>query len=280
MTMNRPLAWLAEHTTILPTAVGRALDVSVAQPARHAVSAVADAVPFADGIEARLRQADSALERAQELEAEAAEKVTRAREASEEVDVVRETGVHDVDKARAEADQRAKQVVAAAQREADEYVAAKRQRAQENADRDVAEVQEKADDRTAKAEGRADQSRAEAEDAVAKARAQMAEARRLAEEAAQAAREAAEEARERADQLSQEAEERVTDAERRTQAVTDEGRALASAADADPLDLDDMTKVELLELARGIGLEVNGSRLKKELVTAIRRKRSSASASA
>jgi hypothetical protein len=280
MTKNRPLAWLAEHTTILPSVVTRALDVTVAEPARQAVAAIADAAPFADGIEARLRQADSALECAQDLEAEAAEKVTRAREASEEVDVVRDTGADDVQKARAEADQRAKQVVEEAQREADKYVAAKRQRAQENADRDVAEVQEKADERTAKAEGRADQSRAEAEDAVSKARAQMVEARRIAEEAAQAARQAAEEARERADQLSQQAEERVSDAERRTQAVTEEGRTLASAADEDPLDLDDMTKVELLELAGGMGLEVNGSRLKKDLVTAIRRKRSSVSTSA
>ena len=280
MTKNRPLSWLAEHTTILPTAVTRALDMSVAEPARHVATAIADAAPFADGVEARLRQADVALERAQELEAEAAQKVTRAREASEEVDVVRDTGATDVKRARDEAEQRAKQVVEAAQREADEYVAAKRQRAQENVERDVAEVQEKADERTAKAERRADQSRAEAEEAVAKARSQMAEARRVAEEAAQSAREAAEEARERADHLAQQAEERVTEAERRTEAVTVEGRTLATAADADPLDLDDMTKVELLELAGGMGLDVNGNKLKKDLITAIRRKRSAVSASA
>ena len=93
----------------------------------------------------------------------------------------------------------------------------------------------------------------------------------MAEDAAQVAREAAEDARKRADGLAKQAEERVADAERRTQAVTDEGRNLAAAADEDPLELDDMTKPELVELAHTIGLDVNGHQLKKELVTAIRR---------
>ena len=35
-----------------------------------------------------------------------------------------------------------------------------------------------------------------------------------------------------------------------------------------------MTKPELVELAHTIGLDVNGHQLKKDLVTAIRRKRS------
>jgi hypothetical protein len=102
----------------------------------------------------------------------------------------------------------------------------------------------------------------------------MVEARRMADDAARAAREAADDARERADRLAKEAEDRVADAERRTQAVTEEGRNLAAAAEKGPLELDNMTKAELLELADGMGLDVNGHKLKKELVTAIRRKRS------
>ena len=96
----------------------------------------------------------------------------------------------------------------------------------------------------------------------------------MADEAARAAREAADEARDRADRLAKEAEERVDEAERRTQAVDEEGRNLAAAADEGPLELDEMTKAELLEIAHGMGLDVNGHTLKKELVTAIRRKKS------
>ena len=168
--------------------------------------------------------------------------------------------------------------MAEAQKEADEYVEAKRQRARENAAADVAEAQQEADARAAKAEERAERARHDAEEAVAHAREQMDEARRMADEAAQAAREAADQARERADELAREADERVGEAERRTRAVTEQGRSLAGTADADPLDLDAMHKTDLLDLARDMGIDVNGNQLKKELVTAIRRARSRASA--
>ena len=48
---------------------------------------------------------------------------------------------------------------------------------------------------------------------------------------------------------------------------------MASAKDTvdGPAELDEMTKAELLELADGMGLEVNGHQLKKELVSAIKR---------
>ena len=262
MSKHHPISWLAEHAA-LPVNVTRVIDRRVAEPARAARAAVADATPFGDGIETRLRQADAALERAQELEEVAADKAVRAREASEEVDVVRQAGAEDVERARREADHHAEQVVKEAQREADEYVAAKRQRAEENADRDVNEVRDQAEGRAAKAEDRAAQERDRAEEAIAQARTQMTEARRLAEDAAQSAREAAEEARGRADRLAQEADDRVEQAERRTQAVTTEGRNLAVAADAGPLELDDMSKAELLEFAQGMGLDVNGHQLEE-----------------
>ena len=60
--------------------------------------------------------------------------------------------------------------------------------------------------------------------------------------------------------------------------MTDQGRSLAGTADQDPLDLEAMHKTELLELAKDMGMDVNGNQLKKELVTAIRRARSRASA--
>ena len=107
----------------------------------------------------------------------------------------------------------------------------------------------------------------------------MVDARRLADDAAAAAKEAAEEARQRADRLAEdanaraeEAEQRVADAERRSELVAEGGRALArDAASNGSADLDDLTKAELLELADGMGLEVNSHQLKKELVSAIKR---------
>ena len=169
-------------------------------------------------------------------------------------------------------------MVAEAQREADDYVAAKRQRAEQHADQDVAAAEDEARGKVEKASGRADRAREEAEEAVARARAQMVDARRLADDAAAAAKEAAEEARQRADQLAEdanaraeEAEQRVADAERRSELVAEGGRALAKDAVNGSAELDEMTKAELLELADGMGLEVNGHQLKKELVSAIKR---------
>ena len=60
--------------------------------------------------------------------------------------------------------------------------------------------------------------------------------------------------------------------------MTDQGRSLAGTADEDPLDLAAMNETDLLDLARGMGIDVNGNQLKKDLVTAIRRARSRASA--
>ena len=88
MSKNKASSWLVEHAAQLPHTVGRVLDRTVAEPARQARTSVADATPFADGVEARLRQADAAIERAKELEAKAAEKAVRAREASDEAQAV------------------------------------------------------------------------------------------------------------------------------------------------------------------------------------------------
>ena len=89
MKKRHPVSWLTAHTRELPTTMSRVLEKTLAEPARDATVAVTDATPFGDGVEARLRRADAALERAQELEAEAAEKAAQARAAAEEVDATR-----------------------------------------------------------------------------------------------------------------------------------------------------------------------------------------------
>ena len=87
----------------------------------------------------------------------------------------------------------------------------------------------------------------------------------------QAAKEAAEEARQRAERLAEdanaraeEAEQRVADAERRSEAVA-EGRAAPWRANGvnGTAELDELTKAELLELADGMGLEVNSHQLQE-----------------
>ena len=77
MKKRHPVSWLTAHTRELPTTMSRVLEKTLAEPARDATVAVTDATPFGDGVEARLRRADAALERAQELEAEAAEKAAQ-----------------------------------------------------------------------------------------------------------------------------------------------------------------------------------------------------------
>ena len=72
MSHNSTSTFLAHQATRLPHAVGRVIERAVSAPARQARTTVADATPFADGIEARLSQADAAIERAKELEARAA----------------------------------------------------------------------------------------------------------------------------------------------------------------------------------------------------------------
>ncbi len=109
----------------------------------------------------------------------------------------------------------------------------------------------------------------------------MKQARELAEEAAEAARQAADEARARAERLSDEADaeaataqRKVDEANERREAVTSEGRKLAADADTGPLDLNDMTKEELLALSEEMDLDLKSAMRKQDMVKTIRRSRS------
>jgi hypothetical protein len=171
--------------------------------------------------------------------------------------------------------------VAEAEREADEYVGAKRTRAQEIAANDVATVEADVAEQVKRAKNDARKAHTKAEQAIERARDQMKQARELAEAAAEAARQAADEARARAERLSDQADAQaaaaqrnVDEANQRREAVASDGQKLGTDADTGLLDLDDMTKVELLALAAEMDLDLKSGMRKKEIVTTIRRSRS------
>jgi hypothetical protein len=160
-------------------------------------------------------------------------------------------------------------------------VAARRARAEEIAAKHVAAVEADIAEQVRRAKDDAVKAHTKAEQAIERARDQMKQARELAEAAAEAARRAADEARARAERLSGEADaeagaaqRKVDEANERRAAVASDGKKLGTDADTGPLDLDDMTKKELLALAAEMDLDLKSGMPKKEIVTTIRRSRS------
>ncbi len=296
MTRSNPVSWLARHArrgvTDLPRNIVWAVDTTLKDPAtsagrtlqsmgHQAASAVADVSPFADGADSRLQQVDAALERAHELEAQAREEAEDAKERAKAVAKVEADGDKQIDAARDEGEREVAEVVAEAEREADEYVAAKRTRAQEIAANHVAAVEADIAEQVKRAKDEARKAHTKAEQAIERAHDQMNQARELAEAAAEAARRAADEARARAERLSGEADaeaaaaqHKVDQADQRREAVASDGKRLGTVADTGPLDLDDMTKQELLAMAAEMDLDLKSGMRKKEIVTTIRRSRS------
>jgi Rho termination factor, N-terminal domain len=66
---------------------------------------------------------------------------------------------------------------------------------------------------------------------------------------------------------------KVDEANERREAVDSEGKKLTEA-DTGPLDLDDMTKEELMALGAEMDLDLRSGMRKKEIVATIRRSRS------
>ncbi|GAA1971880.1 hypothetical protein GCM10009718_04530 [Isoptericola halotolerans] len=292
MMSSNPLSWLGHQArrglADLPKNLVWALDSTVKGPAesagnslrdvgRHAAATVSDAVPFGDGADSRLARVDAAMERAHELETLAHEEAENAKEQSEAVAQVEAEGRQRVEAAREEADREISRVVDDARQEADAYVAAKKDRAEVLAARRVDSTQADVDAQLEQAQERAEKAQESAEKAIERARQQLGHARELAEEASAAARQAADEASERAERIAGQAEDQAQAARRRadavdqrTEAAASEGRELGADADTDPLDLDDMTKDQLLDLAGEMGLQISRSTRKAEVVEEIR----------
>jgi len=124
MTRSNPVSWLAHHArrgvTDLPGNIVWAADTVLKKPAKsagrtlqsvghQAASAVAEVNPFADGADGRV---DAALERAQELEAQAREKAEDAKERAEAAAKVQAGGDKQIDAARDEGEREIADVVA------------------------------------------------------------------------------------------------------------------------------------------------------------------------
>lgn len=296
MKRSNPVSWLARNArrgvTDFPRNIVWAVDTTLKNPAtsagrtlqsvgHQAASAVADVSPFADGAGSRLRRVDAALARAHELEAQAREEAEAARERAKVAAKVEADGDKQIDAARDEGEREVADVVAEAQQEADEYVAAKRARAEEIAANHVAAVEADVAEHVKRAKDEARKAHTKAEQAIERARDQMKQARELTQAAAEDARRVADEARARAERLSGEADaeaaaaqRKVDEANERRKAVASEGQKLGTDADTGPLDLDDMSKKELLALGAEMDLDLKSGMPKKELVTTIRRSRS------
>ena len=276
--LPRNIVWMVDTTLKDPaTSAGKTLQ----SVGHQAASAVADVSPFADGADSRLRRVDAALERAHKLEAQAREEAEDARERAKAAAKAEADGDKQIDAARDEGEREVADVVAEAQQEADEYVAAKRARAEEIAANHVAAVEADIAEQVKRAKDEARKAHTKAEQAIERARDQMKQARELAEAAAEAARRVADEARARAERLSGEADveaaaaqRKVDEANERREAVASEGQKLGTDADTGPLDLDDMSKKELLALGAEMDLDLKSGMRKKEIVTTIRRSRS------
>ena len=295
MTKSNPVSWLARHArrgvTELPRNIAWVADATVNDPAKsagrtlqsvghQAASAVADVNPFADGADSRLQRVDAALERAHKLEAQAREEAEEAKKLAEAAAKVEADGKKQIDAARDEGEREVADVVAEAQREADEYVAAKRSRAEEITADHVVAINADIAEQVKRAKDEAKKAHTKAEQAIERARDQMNQARELAEAAAEAARRAADEASARAERLSGEADPdaaaaqgKVDEANARRKAVASDGQKLGTVADTGPLDLDDMTKEELLALGAEMDLDLKSGMRKKEIVATIRRLR-------
>jgi hypothetical protein len=307
MTRSNPVSWLAHHArrgvADIPRNIVRAVDSTLTKPAmsagktlkkpatsagrtlqsvgHQAASAVADVSPFTDGADSRLQRVDAALERAQELEAQAREKAEDAKERAEAAAKVEADGDKQIDAARDEG-QRCDVVGSdlLRPRALRGHVLVRLSLSLSHhvgdfaVEADIAKQVKRAKDEATKAHTTAEQ-------AIERARDQMQQARELAEAAADAARRAADEARARAERLSDQADaqaavarRKVDEANERREAVASEGRKLGTDADTGPLDLDDMTKEELLALGEEMDLDLKSGMRKQDMVKIIRRSRS------
>lgn len=244
--------------------------------ARQAGASVLDVLPMGDSIELRLQRARAAADEAQQAEEEAVREAEEAKARSDEARQVAErcrAYVRDVEREQA---QEVSDKVAEARREADARVERARASAQADADRVVQRAKAEADDRVAKAREEAEAAQAKAKQTMADATVSLAEARRLADEATEATKAAAEEAHRQAAQLAanadreaRSADERVAEAEQvRSRAAVQRKR---NGRTQGAVDLNEMTKTDLLNLATAEDVKGRSAMSKTELVTALKR---------
>jgi hypothetical protein len=275
-----------------PTADGAkektsALGNGLLDRARQAGGVVKDVLPApGDSIEAKLQRARIAADQAQEAEDSAVHDAEAAKEKTAEARRVADrckAYVRDIEKEQAEEVSRR---VDEARREAEARIEEERVRARADADQRIADAKAEADDQVTRARQEAEEAQAQAKERLSEATRKLTEARRLAEEATQATKAAAEEAHRQAAQLAAEADrdarsadERVEEAERVRLRAADTAvqvtRQLKGTQTA--VDLESLTKHDLLELAAAEDIQGRAGMTKAELVTALKRSSRAAS---
>jgi DNA repair exonuclease SbcCD ATPase subunit len=250
---------------------------------QRAGDAVRDAMPGQDSVEHRLARARESAERAQASEDRAVEAAERAHELTQQVDTVRAEEKKRLDEVRRQLAGEVDRRVQAAQRDAEERVAHARREAESDADRSLTEQQELSAEREEAAQAEAERAQEEAHERFTEATERLARARELADEAAALAQEAAEKARHDAERISAAAQ---TDRKQADQAVT-QARQLHARSEQEAATvtrtvnratrpaggLASMSKSDLLHLAQERDVAGRSSMSKKQLVTALEKKR-------
>jgi colicin import membrane protein len=249
---------------------------------QRAGDAMRDAMPGQDSVEHRLAQAREGADRAQEAEDRAVEAAERAHELTERVDAVEAEEKRRLQQVQQQLSAEVERRTGIAQREADEHVAQVRREAEEDAERSMEQQQEVSAQREEAARAEAERAQREAHERFAEATERLARARELAEEAAALAQDAAERARQDAERISavarsgrKQAEHAVTQAHQLRERTEKEAAAVTRKVNrsARPGTLTSMSKSDLLHLAQERDVPGRSSMSKKQLVSALEKKR-------
>jgi colicin import membrane protein len=270
----RNASWLA----------GKALphDVPGHSVAQRSAEVLREAMPRRDSVEVRLARAHEGADHAQDAEDRAVEAAERAHELVQRVETVEAEERRRLDEVSRQQAAEVVRQVETARREAEEHIGRVRQEAEAHAARVLQEEQEISAEREEAARAEAERAQQEAHERFAEATERLARARELAEEAAALAQDAAERARQDAERINKAAQQgRRKEAETRTQVATLEKKTKEGPTRVTrtvnrprrPGNLSTMSKGDLLHLAQERDVPGRSSMTKKQLVSALEKKR-------
>lgn len=261
------------------------VDVSgAAKSAKRAREALADAIPFGkDSLDIKISRAHHALGQARRKEQDAFELAHEAKERSEHAKRVAEEGQRLISQATKDGEAEVATRVKDAQKRADQYVADERSEAESRVAEHLEQIRTEVDSRNQEAQKDAEEAGSRAESAIESTIKEMAEARQMADDASAQANQAASEAQRRARELTDEDEaqdgvtSRSDDALKEVDQIrtglTQDVSAVVEEVrhNGTTRSLESYTKVELLELASGLGIRGRHALSKSDLITAVKK---------
>jgi len=249
---------------------------------RRAGDAMRDAMPGQDSVETRLAQAREGADRAQQAEERALEAAERAHELTQRVDAVESQERRRLQDVQKQLSDKMQRRVGAADREAEEHVARVRSEVEAETDRSLSEEQEASAQREHVVREEAERAQQEAQQRFTEATEQLARARELADKAAALAQEAAERAREDTARISaaaqsqrREADKAVSQAYQLRERTEKEAAVVTRKVNRTTRrgTLSTMSRADLLHLAQERDVPGRSSMSKKQLVSALEKKR-------